>query len=88
MVDLPVRKQFPYSLEGHAADIGVAGVVVDKVIPEDPAPGLHQRPHPFGQFLLEAVVKNRSKYSELINNIKRSFVKIDLSRIPQILALG
>ena len=44
-------KQFPKTLEGYAPDIRVAGVVVNKVIPEDSPARLHQHPHPVGQFL-------------------------------------
>ena len=45
-------------MEGDAADVGVAGVVVNEVIPEDPSAGFGQRPHLVGQLLLETVVKD------------------------------
>jgi hypothetical protein len=82
VVDFPVGEQFPNALERYATNIRIARVVVDEVISEDPSAGFYQRPHPIGQFLLKAVIKDRSKYSGLINNIKRAFAKIDLRRIP------
>ena len=56
-VDLPVGEECPDAVEGDAADVEIAGVVVNKVIPEDPAAGFGQRPHAVGQFLLEAIVR-------------------------------
>ena len=56
-VDLPVGEECPDAVEGDAADVGVAGVVVDEIIPEDAAAGFGQRPHPVGQCLLEAIVR-------------------------------
>ena len=56
-VDLPVGEECPDALEGDAADVGVAGVDKNKIIPEDPASGFSQRPHPVAQFLLKAVIR-------------------------------
>ena len=38
-VDHPVGEEGPDAVEGDAADVGVAGVVVDEIIPEDAAAG-------------------------------------------------
>ena len=61
MVDFSFREECPDTVEGDAADVGVAGVVVDEVIPEDPAAGFGQGPHAVGQFLLKTVVQDRGK---------------------------
>ena len=56
-VDLPEGEEFTDAVEGDAADVGVAGVIVNEVIPEDPAAGFGQGPYPVGQFLLKAIVR-------------------------------
>jgi hypothetical protein len=57
------------------------GVVINKVMPEDPSAGFGQRPHPVGQLLLEAVIQNGGKDGGLVNDIKRPLGRIDLGRI-------
>ena len=81
-VDLPVGKEGPDAVEGDAADVGVAGAVVDKVVPEDPAAGFSQRPQAVGQFLLETIIQDGGKDGGLINDIEGPLGRIDLGCIP------
>ena len=50
----PWGKSAPDAPEGDAADVGVAGVVIKKIVSEDPAAGFGQCPHPVGQFPAES----------------------------------
>ena len=59
-----------------------AGVVINKVMPEDPSAGFGQRSHPVGQLLLEAVIQDRGKDGGLINDVERPLAQTDLGRIP------